>query len=83
MAKLFLLFVIPIFVFASVDINNASVKELTTLKGIGKKKAEAIIEYRKTHCFKNIEELTKVKGIGKKTVKKNKPNIIVGECKQK
>ena len=82
MKKLFFLFFSTL-AFASVDINNASVKELTTLKGIGNKKAEAIVEYRKTHCIKNIDELTKVKGIGKKTVKKNKSNLIVGECKQK
>jgi len=38
--------------FGSVDINNASVEELTSLKGIGNQKAQAIIEYRKKHCFK-------------------------------
>ena len=69
-------------VFASVDINNASLKELTTLKGIGKKKAEAIINFRKSHCFRSVDELTKVKGIGKKILEKNRKQIIVGECKK-
>lgn len=68
--------------FGAVDINSASVKELTTLKGIGSKKAESIIAYRKTHCFKNIDELIKVKGIGEKFLQKNKKNIKVGPCKK-
>ena len=50
-----------------VNINTATVEELKTLKGIGEKKAEAIIEYRKKNgSFKNKEELMKVRGIGKK-----------------
>jgi len=68
--------------FASVDINSASKDELTTLKGIGAKKAEAIIAYRKEHCFKTIDELTKIKGIGKKLIEKNRDDIKVGECKK-
>jgi len=69
--------------FSAVDINHANAKELATLKGIGKKKAARIIEYRKKHgCFKNLKEFRKVKGIKKKTIKKNKGEIILGECKQ-
>ena len=84
MKKLLLLSIaLSVFAAASVDINKASVKELTTLKGIGEKKAEAIVAYREqVHCFKKAEELTNVKGIGKKTVEKNKNEITIGECKQ-
>ena len=50
-----------------VNINTATVEELKTLKGIGEKKAEAIIEYRKQNgSFKNKEELMKVRKISKK-----------------
>ncbi len=70
------------FVFGVVDINNASVKELMKLNGIGKKKAEKIVAYRKRKCFKNIEDLTNVKGIGKKTVEKNRSDLKVGSCKR-
>ncbi|WP_457608457.1 ComEA family DNA-binding protein [Nitratifractor sp.] len=69
--------------FAAVDINNASVQELTTLKGIGEAKAKAIIAYRKKHCFKKAEDLMQVKGIGEATVKKNLKEIKVGKCKMK
>ena len=65
---------------AAVDINNASVEQLTALNGIGEAKAKAIVEYRKQHCFKKVEELTAVKGIGEATVEKNKKEITVGKC---
>jgi competence protein ComEA len=68
---------------SSVDINNATAKELTILKGIGDKKANTIIEYRKTiKCFKSIDELIKVKGIGPSTISKNKDNLSLGKCKK-
>ena len=48
-----------------VNINSASVEELTALKGIGLKTAEKIVTYRiENGGFKSAEELMKVKGIG-------------------
>lgn len=76
----FLLFVS--FIFASVDINKANEKELKTLYGIGVKKAEKIVAFRKENgCFKFIEELSKVKGIGPKTIEKNRKDLTLSECK--
>lgn len=50
-----------------VNINTATVEELKILKGVGEKKAEAIIEYRKKNgSFQTKEDLMKVRGIGKK-----------------
>jgi competence protein ComEA len=69
------------FLLGAVDINNADKKELMTLKGVGEKKAEAILTYRKSNCFKNINALTDVKGLGPKFVEKNKQNLIAGKCK--
>ncbi|WP_434581387.1 helix-hairpin-helix domain-containing protein [Sulfurimonas sp. NW15] len=68
--------------FSAVDINNASKSELTTLSGIGAKKAEAVLAYRTNHCFKNVDDLTAVKGISIKTVEKNRANLTVGKCKK-
>jgi len=82
MKKLLLLLFSASLVFGVVDINKASTKELSTLKGIGEKKAKAIVEYRKKHCFKNIKELTNVKGIGPKFIEKNKKNLKAGSCKK-
>jgi len=68
--------------FSAVDINNADKAELMSLKGIGTKKAEAILAYRASHCFKSIEELKAVKGIGAKFIEHNAKNITVGSCKK-
>jgi len=68
--------------FGVVDINNANKKELITLKGIGVKKASAMIKYRKAHCFKNVDEIVKIKGIGKKVLEKNRANLKAGTCKK-
>ena len=51
------------------NINTATLEELQTIKGIGKKKAEAILQYRKEHGpFRTKEDLLEVKGIGKKAL---------------
>lgn len=53
----------------TVNINTATLEELQTIKGIGKKKAEAILQYRKEHgAFCTKEDLLQVKGIGKKAL---------------
>ena len=61
-----------------VNINTASVKELSTLTGIGEAKAQKIIDYREANRgFKSIDEIMKVKGIGKATYEKFKANITI------
>jgi len=61
-----------------VNINSALGKELCSLKGIGSKTAEAIIEYRNENGrFKCKEDLMKVKGIGKKKYSVLKDKIIL------
>ena len=60
-----------------VNINKASAQEIAgSLNGIGIKKAEAIVSYRKKNGkFKSADELGNVKGIGEKTIAKNKQEI--------
>ena len=60
-----------------VNINTATVEELKTLKGVGEKKAEAIIDYRKKNgSFKTKEDLMKVRGIGKKLFESFQERIV-------
>ena len=83
MKLLTLLFLSITILFSSVDINNATEKEFTTLKGIGAKKANTIIKYRQSiKCFKSIDELIDVKGVGKSTLSKNRNNLTLGKCKK-
>ena len=61
-----------------ININTASIDELTTLSGIGESKAKLIIEYREQNGkYSNINELTNVKGIGESLIEKIKDNITV------
>ena len=56
---------------AVVNINTADLKQLIKLPGVGKKKAQAIIDYRETNGdFASLEDLAKVKGVGKKMLAK-------------
>ncbi len=66
----------------AVNINTANAASLAkNLNGVGLKKAEAIVAYRKKNGnFKTAKDLSKVKGIGTKTVAKNKDYILVGKA---
>ncbi|MGR8935995.1 MAG: ComEA family DNA-binding protein [Gammaproteobacteria bacterium] len=73
-------------VFATpVNINTADAQVIAdSLSGIGLKKAEAIVEYRKTNGpFKAPEDLLKVQGIGEKTLEKNKADILINDLAKK
>lgn len=65
------------FLFAGVNINTATQKELMSLSGIGEAKAKAIIEYRSKTKFKKIEDIMQVPGIGKGIFEKIKEDITV------
>lgn len=63
---------------ASINLNTATIDQLETLPGIGRKTAERILEQRqKSGGFKKIEELMNVKGIGEKSFLKIKPMVFV------
>ena len=76
----FILIIFHITAFASnyqednkINLNTAKLEELVHIvKGIGIKRAESIILYRKQHGkFSNIEDIANVPKIGKKFVNKN------------
>lgn len=82
MRVVFLFLVVFSVLFSKVDINHASKEGLMSLHNIGSKKADAIMEYRKHHCFTSVDELGEVKGIGSATVAKNRENLEAKACKK-
>lgn len=63
-----------------IDINSADIDELQKLYGIGKARAQAIIDYRKNNGgFFAIDELVNISGISEKIIEKNKNLITLGE----
>ena len=71
---------IPTLLFAeTVNINTADKESLmTSIKGVGEKRAEAIIAYREQYgAFKSIEELAEVRGVGPSIVEANIDNLTI------
>jgi len=65
-----------------ININTASIKELTQIPGIGKVTAKRIVAYReKNGPFKAKEDLQKIKGIGSKTYTKIQDLITLTDKK--
>ena len=63
----------------AVNINAADAGTLArALKGVGRVRAEAIVNYRETYGpFGSVEDLLDVKGIGQSVVDKNRDRIIL------
>jgi competence protein ComEA len=63
-----------------VNINTATVEQLTTLPGVGPALAARIVEHRqKAGSFKATAELMNVKGIGEKNFNKIQSYLTVGD----
>ena len=62
-----------------VDVNRASVEELTRLPGVGDVIARRIIAYRDSvGGFRSVEQLERVRGIGPALMRRISPMIRVG-----
>ena len=60
-----------------ININMASIKELTSLPGIGRQTAKHIVEYRNSYGGIHTEnDLLKVKGLSKKKIKKLRSYVL-------
>ena len=74
---------LPCYLLAAdtVNINTADKQTLMTeIKGVGEKRAEAIISWREQHGpFKSVDELANVSGVGQSIVDMNRDVMTVGE----
>jgi competence protein ComEA len=62
-----------------IDVNTATLAELTTLPGIGEVRAQALVDYRQAHGpFETPEQLLQVHGIGPKTLAGILELIVLG-----
>ena len=61
-----------------IKLNEANIRELMKLPGLGQKTAGALIDYRNKHGrIKSLNELLNIKGIGKKKLEKIKNLILI------
>lgn len=58
-----------VFAMSASVVQSASKEKLGCIKGLGIKRVEAIISYRKAGRIYSLEDLLSIKGIGKVTVK--------------
>ena len=76
---LLLWFVVAPVTAAPVNVNTASAEEIAiALYGVGKYKAQAIVQYRQEHGhFKSVQALKKIKGIGQGILDGNPGDIKI------
>jgi len=81
--KRILFIMLSMFVFsgmamAAVNLNTATKDQLQSVDGIGPKKADAIIAYRKKNgSFKSVDDLKNVAGFGEKSVANIRSEVTV------
>lgn len=62
---------------APVNVNTAPPAQLRTLKGVGEKKARAIVAYRKAHGpFRSLDDFEEVPGVGPGLIERNRARIV-------
>ncbi len=63
---------------SAVNINKADAQTIAVaIKGIGPRRAQAIVQYRAEHgSFQSLDDLVKVRGISKRFIAKNKDALI-------
>jgi competence protein ComEA len=80
---LFVVLVSVPFVLAAaqtININTADKETLMAVKGVGEKRAEAIIAFREQNGpFKSVDDLLLVKGVGQAIVDDNRDTLSTSE----
>jgi len=81
MKKVLVTLLLMISFASALNVQTASKDELMCIKGIGEKKASAIMKYRKSHKLKSAKDLLEIKGFGKalvQNVQKDTKSVTCG-----
>jgi len=62
-------------------LQTISPEKLGCIQGLGDKRLQAIVQYRKQHQLKSLEELLTIKGIGQATLKNIREYKTKKRCK--
>jgi len=80
MTKILFAMILSLSLLSALNLQMASKDDLMCIKGIGEKKANAILKFRKTGKLKTADDLLEVKGVGKALVKNIKNNTKSVAC---
>jgi len=80
MRKILVLLALTASFLAAINVQKASKDDLMCIKGIGEKKADAIIKYRKSNKLTSAKDLLKIKGFGEVLVANVKKDIKSVAC---
>ena len=80
MKKILFMLAVTLSFLSALNVQKASKDELMCIKGIGEKKATAIMKYRKSHKLKSADDLLEIKGFGKVLVKNVQKDIKSVAC---
>lgn len=61
-----------------IDLNLATVEELTRLPGVGPELAARIVEARRVEAFATVDDLRRVRGLGESKLERMRPLVTVG-----
>ncbi len=81
--KLLLLLTFTAVSLFAINFQTASKEDLMSIKGIGEKRAAAIMKYRKTHKIKSAADLKNVPGIGNEIAENARKGIKNADKKVK
>jgi len=80
MKKILVTLALMLSFLSALNVQKASKDELMCIKGIGEKKASAIMKYRKSHKIKSAQDLLEIKGFGKALIKNVEKDIKSVAC---
>jgi competence protein ComEA len=80
MKKIFVMMTLMASFLFALNVKSATKDELMCIKGIGAKKADAILKFRKSGKLKTADDLLELKGFGKGIVKNIKNDTKTVAC---